>query len=187
MRYILAVCAALTILLSCCGGERLPTGCPDAMPAPTSQAWESEMVVGVGPGVWDAYGIAGATTMDQRPIVVRFSPYTVAKGGPYGRFVARHEFLHALGWMGHPYSGPDDKVVYMDEAVPENIGVAKPGDVVRMPEPSALEKWYVRAEQATIWIRADPEVEDLARDAAEYWNGIAGREIFRFRPSPTDK
>lgn len=186
-----ALTATLTILLiavACCGPAEAPfKQCPDRPVAVTATPWEKEMLIAFGPANWHLYGIAAATSMGEPNVLLRITPQTFEKDGPYARFVMRHEFLHALGWMGHPHSGPDDKVVYMDRAVPENIGRAKPGDVVRLPRASKLEKWYVREEKGVLWIRCEPELMELAKDAADFWNGIAGREVFRFRPTANDK
>lgn len=182
--YIAALLLAV-VGVACCGDPTgFPRQAPDMAPAPSIIAWTAEMRVGFAPDHWYPLGIAGATTTSSFPIVVLLAPQTVEKGGPYARFVCRHEFLHALGWMGHPHHGPDDKVIYMDKWVPGNIANAKDGDIVCLPEPSDLERWFVQEEKATLLIRCEPELEELVRDAADFWNGIAGREVFIVRASP---
>lgn len=146
--------------------------------------WTAELYIMPGPDWLTEGGIAGATMVYKRPLHIFIEQGHAAMGGVPLRLTVRHEMMHALGWVGHPFAGADDVVTYMDLEVPDEAYIDSD---YKMPVPSALEIAFVKASKAVIYVTVNAETPNLqgaVEDAIQFWNEVAGRELFRLRPTP---
>ena len=153
----------------------------DAHKQSRDSAWDADLYVGMGTYEMTLSGIAGATYISQRPVLMIIAPDMIGAGGQYLEFTIRHEMFHVLGWFDHPGADADtDECIYMDRSLPMVLPEV-------LPDPSDFEKRFMRATEGTIWVfleADDPVLIESTLAAMKWWNEQAGREVFRLRAGP---